>query len=432
MANNTYKEVEEALLSMCLRCPTCIDICEEEGVKEATFSEKKYGMIWYGTIPLYSENKPIDPLTVIEHLTHAYPTTALSEEIKRLYSSDTAINMIICREYAAIIVERSRLRELSNISQIICTNIGAGMTSEQVISSAESSLLNIDSNRVNTSIPVASSTCDALSSIASIINGQCMGISTGFVDVDSILQGLRPGQMIVLAARPGIGKTSLALNICQHVASTGNGVMLLSLEMTTNELLLRILASMTKISLKKIKDGYAPKNTMPMYEEAVEALNKLPIVIDDYASPTISHIRSNVRRQKKLYGIKLVIIDYLQLIHTTNPKVPREQQVAEISRGIKAMAKELELPVIVLAQLNRASEQENRLPKLSDLRESGAIEQDADVVMFIDKCQPHRRTDESPLNIVPRTLLVAKNRSGGTANIQLMFDRALTTFHNAV
>src|SRR5213079_1807419 len=213
--------------------------------------------------------------------------------------------------------------------------------------------------------------------------GGITGISTGFVEFDRMTSGLHPGEMIVIAARPSMGKTSLAMNIAEHVAIEQKlPVGVFSLEMTADSLVLRMLCSRSRVNLRNVRDGFLAERDFPKLTGAAGKLAKAPLFIDDSSALSILQLRAKARRMFQQYGIKLFVIDYLQLLHSTARRAEnRQQEIADISSGIKALAKELNVPVIVLSQLNRELEREkNRKPRLSDLRESGAIEQDADVV----------------------------------------------------
>jgi replicative DNA helicase len=286
--------------------------------------------------------------------------------------------------------------------------------------------------------------------------GAITGVPTGFKELDQMCFGLHPGQMIVVAARPGMGKTSIALNFIEAALFNKHGkphpTLLFSLEMPSRELAMRLLCSRARAKLGKIREGLMKPEDKKNIVDAVSEYKDMPLLIDDQGGQTILEIRAKARRiahQQNSRGnpLALIVIDYLQLINGTDSRVSREQQIAEASRSIKAMAKEFNLPVIALAQLNRKSEDENRAPRISDLRESGSIEQDADMVLLIDrvrkagaKKKAHGQgADDEPEaeelltvngngNVVARTLIVAKQRNGPTGEVPLHFFRDLTRF----
>src|SRR5437660_9315190 len=226
--------------------------------------------------------------------------------------------------------------------------------------------------------------------------GMLTGVGTGFVDLDKMTSGLHGGEMIVVAARPSMGKTSLAMNIAEHVAIEEKlPVGVFSLEMTSDSLVLRMLCSRSRVNLRNVRDGFLAERDFPKLTGAAGKLANAPLFIDDSSGLSILQLRAKARRMAQQYGVKLFVIDYLQLLHSTARRAEnRQQEIADISNGIKSLAKELGVPVIVLSQLNRELEREkNRKPRMSDLRESGAIEQDADLVGLLYK--PSSDDDEA-------------------------------------
>lgn len=267
--------------------------------------------------------------------------------------------------------------------------------------------------------------------------GEVTGVPSGFADLDKLTTGFHSPQMIVVAARPGMGKTSMALNIAE-AAILGAGhpekavpTLMFSLEMGADELALRLVCSHARVSSRKLKDGFLPGELQGDLNESIKTLSKAPFYVDDSTGLNILEMRAKARRLKKQHNLGLIVIDYLQLLSGTDPKVPRHEQIAEISRGIKGMAKELQIPVIALAQLNRETEKEKRAPRMSDLRESGAIEQDADIVLLISQRYSKDESVDEGSNVVPRDLIIAKQRNGPTGSIQLTFNKSLTRFENA-
>jgi replicative DNA helicase len=268
--------------------------------------------------------------------------------------------------------------------------------------------------------------------------GMLTGISTGFVDLDKLTSGLHGGEMIVIAARPSMGKTSLAMNIAEHVVLEQRlAVGVFSLEMTAESLVLRMLCSRARVNLRDIREGFLAERDFPKLTGAAGKLANAPLFIDDSASLSILQLRARARRMAQQHGIKLFIIDYLQLLHSTSARrvENRQQEIADISNGIKALAKELEVPVIVLSQLNRELEKDkSRKPRLSDLRESGAIEQDADLVALLykpnsgdeEEATAREETDGGAVN-----LLIAKQRNGPTGEVPLTFLKGYTRFESA-
>jgi replicative DNA helicase len=267
--------------------------------------------------------------------------------------------------------------------------------------------------------------------------GMLTGIATGFSDLDKMTSGLHGGEMVVIAARPSMGKTSLAMNIVEHVVIDQKlPVGVFSLEMTSESLVLRMLCSRSRVNMRNIRDGFLAERDFPKLTGAAGKLAGAPLFIDDSAGLSVLQLRAKARRMHQQYGIKLFVIDYLQLLHSTSRRAEnRQQEIADISNGVKGLAKELNVPVIVLSQLNRELEREkNRKPRLSDLRESGSIEQDADVVAMLYK--PSSDDDEgggppAEQDAVPVNLLIAKQRNGPTGDVNLTFFKSITRFENA-
>lgn len=262
--------------------------------------------------------------------------------------------------------------------------------------------------------------------------GKLMGISSGFADLDKLTSGFRGGQMVVLAARPSIGKSSLAMNIAESVALDQKlPVGVFSLEMSEDELVERMIGSRGRVNIRNLKEGFFAERDFPKITSVAGKLCNAPIYIDDTGGLSIVELRARARRMWQQYGIKLFVVDYLQLMHSTSKRATtRQQEIGDISRGVKAMAKELDVPVIVLAQLNRDLEKDkNRKPRTSDLRESGDIEQDADIIGLL------YRTDGEDADqfaeVVPVNTLVGKNRGGPTGEVHLTFMRQFTRFESA-
>lgn len=268
--------------------------------------------------------------------------------------------------------------------------------------------------------------------------GTLTGIGTGFADLDKMTTGLHGGEMIVIAARPSVGKTSFAMNVAEHVAIDERlPVGIFSLEMTAESLVLRMLCSRSRVNLRNVREGFLAERDFPKLTGAAGKLSGAPLFIDDSSGLSILQLRAKARRMFQQYGIKLFVIDYLQLIHSTSRRADnRQQEIADISSGIKALAKELNVPVIVLSQLNREVEREKgRPPRLSDLRESGAIEQDADVVGLLYR--PTKDDDESAgdptaSEALSINLLIAKQRNGPAGeDVNLTFLKPYTRFESA-
>lgn len=297
---------------------------------------------------------------------------------------------------------------------------------EEVLAKAEQKLCEIRDGTITESVsPIAASIVDTFAAIEARRTNGVDGIPTGFRKLDDLLGGFHPSELLILAARPGVGKTALALNFAEAVAQTKNAVLYVSLEMNRTELITRLIASKSRVHNRKIKNGlYNDCDWMAM-QNAAKELEREPILIDDTPSRTIAEIASTARRIQRQTPLSLVVIDYLQLVEPENTKIPRQEQVATMTRKLKQLARNLEVPVLCLAQLNRQVEAtKDARPKLSQLRESGAIEQDADVVMFIHREDYGLSSDEVEKKDCrgKSTLIVAKQRSGPTGDVTLTWN----------
>jgi len=264
--------------------------------------------------------------------------------------------------------------------------------------------------------------------------GELTGVTSGFKDLDSLTWGFQRQEMIVLAARPSIGKTSLALNFAEAAALPKQGdpvaTLIFSLEMSASQLALRMLCSRARVNMRLLREGLLSKNGDEQQRllQAADEFSKAPIFLDDSSHLSIMELRAKARRVHARRKLGFIIVDYLQLLSPVDNQAPREQQVAEASRGLKALAKELDLPVLVLSQLNRSSEKENRAPRLADLRESGSIEQDADVVLMLTR--PKDADEKYQVAADSADLIVAKQRNGPVGEKKLTFLRDITRFEN--
>lgn len=264
--------------------------------------------------------------------------------------------------------------------------------------------------------------------------GVLTGLSTGFIDLDKLTAGLQSGEMTVIAARPSMGKTSLAMNIAEHVAVDQRvPVGVFSLEMTYEALALRLLCSRARVNLRNVRDGFLAERDFPKLTGSASKIGSSPIYVDDTSGLSIMQLRARARRMFQQYGIRLFVVDYLQLLHSTSRRAERrEQEISDISSGCKNLSKELNVPVLVLSQLNREIDKEKRRPRLSDLRESGAIEQDADGVWMLYRPQCQDEDDRfNEDDAVPVNLLIAKQRNGPTGDVNLTFLKSFTRFESA-
>lgn len=428
------REAEEATLgSIFINQDAMIKIADVLSADH--FYVDKHRIIYEAIVDLYSRREPIDVLSVANRLDER---NMLQEIGGRAYLASlttavpTASNV---QHYANIVREKSTLRRLINSGHDI---IKLGYTEdgeiERLLDTAEQSLFGVSQQYLKQNfVPIQSILTDAFDRLDEIHRneGKLRGVPTGFTDLDNMLGGLQRSDLVVLAARPSMGKTGLAMDIARHVAVREKiPVAIVSLEMSKDQLGDRLLCAEANVDLWKMRTGKLQNDEdFSNIGRAMGALAEAPLFIDDSASANIMEIRTKARRLQMEHGIGLLVIDYLQLMegrHTSGDN--RVQEVAEISRGLKSIARELNIPILALSQLSRAVELNNPpIPKLSHLRESGSIEQDSDVVMFIYREEYYKRdTDRKHV----ADILIAKHRNGPTGQMELYFDIEKASFKN--
>jgi replicative DNA helicase len=334
--------------------------------------------------------------------------------------------------YVEIVKERSVRRRLIHTSgQIIRNCLDGGLEAREALGRAEQSILSLGEEAIQRGFAQLSHVLHTtLEELEERPGSMLTGVPTGFKEFDRISQGLNRGNLIIIAGRPGMGKTSFALNVCQNVAiRERKTVGIFSLEMSQQELALRILCSEADISFSRLRSNRVSQKEWTRIIQTVRAIGDAPLYIDDSPNPTLLEIASKARRLKAERGLAVVVLDYLQLMQAGGRYENRNLEIAAISRGMKQLAKELEIPVIALSQLSRQTERRgsDHRPQLSDLRESGSIEQDADMVAFIYRDEVYNQTDE---NKGLAELIIAKHRNGETATVDLVFLGETTSFKN--
>src|SRR5271167_4761131 len=337
--------------------------------------------------------------------------------------------------YARIVKEKAILRSLIHTAHNIQQHAFDGEEgADAILDSAESSIFAIAEDRIKAGlISVKDIVRDNFERLEKIFReGKSVtGISTGYGELDKLLSGLQPSELIILAARPSQGKTALALNLAENISIRGGlPSAIFSLEMSKESLLQRLVASVAQVDAHKFRSGHLSREDWRRMTEALGTISSAPLWVDDAGSTSVLEIGAKARRLKRDKGLSLLIVDYLQLITARGRFSSRQEEVASISRGLKGLAKELQIPVLVLSQLTRAPEREERGPQLYDLRESGAIEQDADVVMFIYR-RHFFKAGASPEEREETELRIAKQRNGPTDNVKFVFRSRLTRFEEA-
>jgi replicative DNA helicase len=399
-------------------------------VDREAFYQADHQIIFDIVVKLYEQNRPIDGVIIREELAKRQ----LLEEVGGLPYLAQILNTVPSSahgaHYAGIVREKSLLRQLIAASNNILRDAYAPHEqADLVVDKAEKQIFEIAQKKVGGAmVPLESILHEVFEMIEN--RGQ-RGLETGFFDLDDMLNGLQNGEMVIVAARPSMGKTSLAMNLVEGMAAERNmACAIFSLEMSKQQLAQRMLCSRGKIDSHKLRRGMLQSHEYAHLANVVGQLAKAPIWVDDSPGLTILDLRAKARRLKLQHDIKCIMIDYMQLMD--NPGVEsRQQQISEISRGIKAVARELNVPVIALSQLNRQSEgRDGHRPRMSDLRESGSIEQDADVIMLLHREDYYKMAepDFQPDNIAE--VIIAKQRNGPTGTIKLYFDSKSTRFEN--
>ena len=435
-------EAERGLLGSILLSPReVLNDCAEQITEEAFYSPA-HGTIFRVLVEMWSANQQIDVITLTNRLRDLNLLDAVGGPwaVTELFGFvPTAAN---APHYLDIVLEKSLLRRMITA----CTSSAARCYEEQgdvpqLLDDVEREIFTIGETRFRKTEPdMRDEVFAALENIEKMYQqrGRISGLATGFTIFDQMTDGLHPGEMIIVAARPSMGKTALAMNIVEHVAlnlEAPKPVGVFSLEMSTQQLVQRMLCSRARVNMKKIRSGMLARAEHGKLNDAAAALSESSIFIDDTASLTILELRAKARRMRDRHRIELIAIDYLQLCRSTSRRGQdnRQIEIAEISSGIKALAKELEIPIIVLAQLNRQPEQRGGgKPRMSDLRESGSLEQDADVVALLVRPEVYEEYEDARSEMAGKAeLLIAKQRNGPIGEIPLTFIKEYTRFENA-
>ncbi|MDD6734634.1 MAG: replicative DNA helicase [Lachnospiraceae bacterium] len=397
------------------------------------FYNKKYGIVFDAMVELQGAGQPVDIITLQNKLKEkdAPPEVSSMEYVKDFI--DTVPTSANVKYYANIVYEKAVLRRLIRTNEEIA-NMCYSEKEElnEILSTTEKNIYSIVQKR-NTSdfVPIRQVVINTLDMIeqAAKTQGNVTGISTGFSDLDFYTAGFHPSELILIAARPAMGKTAFALNIALHAATRlKKSVALFSLEMSKEQLMLRLLAMESNVNSQNLRTGNLSDKDWSKIMEGADPLGNSRMFIDDTGSISIAELSSKCRKIKMEKGLDLIVIDYLQLMSGSGKTDSRQQEVSEISRSLKALARELEVPVVALSQLSRkVEERPDHKPMLSDLRESGSIEQDADLVMFIYRDDYYNKDTNKP-NIAE--IIIAKQRSGSVGNIELAWIPEYTQFKN--
>ena len=426
-------EAEQAVIGSMIMDAEAITVAMEK-ITDTDFYNKQYGALFKAMAALYNEGKTFDLITIKTRLEEMeVPSEVISIDFIRniLDMVPTSANI---KQYTDIVYEKSVLRNLIRANENIANTCYAGNKSLDVILEETEKVIFdlIQSGNSGDYVPIRQVVLNVFEKIekASQTKGTITGIATGFRKLDTQLSGLQPSDLILIAARPSVGKTAFVLNITETVAVKNKiPVAIFSLEMSSEQLINRIISQNSMVSSQKIRNGELNDNEWANIVESANIIGNSNIIIDDTPGISIGEMRSKCRKFKLEKDIQLIIVDYLQLMTTNSYHNSREQEIAEISRTLKGIARELNVPVIALSQLNRSSEsREDRKPIMADLRESGSIEQDADVVMLMSRYYDREEKTEDRNRIIVN---VAKQRNGPVGEVELVWIPQYTKFENA-
>ncbi len=425
-------EAEQSVVGSMLMDKEAI-LTASETLVPGDFYGRQYGVMFEAIVELYNEGKPVDMITLRERLREkdVPPEVSSVEFIRDLINAvPTSINI---KHYADIVREKSMLRKIIKVNEEIEGLCYLGKEKlEVILGETEKKIFDLLQNR-NTGdfVPIKEVVIQTLEKIemASKTKGNVTGIATGFYDLDYMTAGLQPSDFILIGARPSMGKTALVLNLAQYIAIRNHvPTAIFSLEMSKEQLMNRMFAMEARVDSQNIRTGDLSDSDWEKLIESAGVIGKSSLIIDDTPGISIGELRSKCRKYKLEHNLSLVIIDYLQLMTGNGRTDSRQQEISEISRSLKALAREIQAPVIALSQVNRACEaRPDHRPMMSDLRESGSIEQDADVIMFLYRDEYYNK-DSDKKGIAE--LIIAKQRNGSIGTVNLAWLPNLTKFAN--
>ena len=441
-------EAEQGLLAACIHDSSgeVIGRCIEQAIASDHFYDQSHQLIYEALLALHKENLEADEIILSDKLSDLGNLDGVGGREFLIELTSKIETIAHAPFWLDIVKQKAILRRCIYVAfEIIDDANQLQGNMDDFLAAIEQRVCSLgDQTNVRSSVPFREPVNHAMEQIQRMLSHEEMdGLLTGYKDLDNLTNGFKPGEMIVLAARPSVGKTSLAMNIVENIAfskkyeKSPKNILVYSLEMSATSLAMRMICGRARVNMNDLRRGFVRKDYAEKLNDISKDFQKASLWVDDTSGLSINQIRAKARRLKSRNRLHLIVVDYLQLISGDAKAMSRENQISDISRGLKAMAKELDVPVIVLSQLNRDSEKERRDPRLSDLRESGAIEQDADVVMLLGK---HRKgediresdqsTDEDGQSedYEPIKLLLAKQRNGPTGNVDLAFRRKYTRF----
>ena len=427
-------EAEQALLGSMLSDKEAVNKAFEKKLDAVHFYKKNHSLIFAAMSILDKKNEPIDTVSVVDVLTKNNDLETVGGAFYISGLVDLVPTTAHVARYIKIVMEKAILRNLIYLSNDISKEaFDDSKDVDDILESVQKSIFNITQDRLQKGFekidPVLHKTFEDIDRIASH-KGSVIGVPTGFSDLDAKTTGFQAGDLVIIAGRPGMGKTSFALNMMRNAAIDANKkIGFFSLEMANNQLAMRLLCAEARVDSNLVRSGTLPKSQYRNLSLAVGPLSKAEIHLDDTPALSILELRAKARRIKNDIDIDMIIVDYLQLMQGPKGVESRQQEIATISRSMKALAKELDIPIVALSQLSRAVEQRtgSKRPQLSDLRESGAIEQDADVVLFLFRPWVYSRDDEDEGKA---EIIIAKQRNGPTGIIEATYINRYTRFEN--
>ncbi len=418
-------EAEQAVLGSILIESTVINQVLEV-LHPEDFHNEAHRTIFNAMIDLDRDNKPIDLLTLFDQLKgNGNTLEEVGESSYLAYLTEIVPTTENVSYYAKLVKEKAILRKLvMATTDIAQRGFGENIDVDEFLDRAEHTIMDISQNKVKPGFYESRELASKALEIIEHLHKEkklITGLPTGYEKLDYLTSGLQPSDLVIVAARPGLGKTSLCLNLATYASiSYGKKIGIFSLEMTKEQLMLRMLSIRAKVNYSNIRSGYIRDEDLEKLVRAADEFSQASIYIDDTPAMTVLEIRAKARRQKKDKGLDLIIVDYLQLMRGSSRTETREREIAEISGSLKALAKELGVPVIAVSQLSRQTEaRSDRRPQLADLRESGAIEQDADVVLFIHRADVYKKNEDEKDGIAE--IIIGKQRNGPTGSIKLAF-----------
>ena len=429
-------EAEQSVIGSMLMDREAV-IAASEIITGSDFYQQQYGIMFDAMVELFNEGKPVDLVTLQDRLKEKdVPPEVSSLDFVRdiITIVPTSANV---KSYATIVSEKAVLRRLIKTTEEIANTCYAGKEPlENILADTEKSIFDLLQNKGGQEfVPIKQVAINVLEKIEDAYKNQgtVTGIPSGFIDLDYKLSGFQPSDFILIAARPSMGKTAFVLNVVDYVSVRKNlPCMVFSLEMSKEQLVNRMLSMESNVDSQKLRTGTLTDSDWDAVVEGIGIIGNSKLIIDDTPGISISELRSKCRKMKLEYGLSIVIIDYLQLMSGSRKEGNdnRQQEISDISRSLKALARELHAPVIALSQLSRACEtRTDHRPMLSDLRESGAIEQDADVVMFLYRDDYYNKDTEHPTEA---EVIIAKQRNGPIGTVNLIWKPEYTKFVNAV